>query len=304
MPDSLPQSYIAFMRDELRRSPRTVETYREDYKLFEAYFGGLDAGLSWHTVDTDVVRDWMMAMTEAGISPRTVNRRLTALRSLYRWARARGLVESDPAAAVKNMRHAKPLPQFLRESEMDELLDGPHWGADFTATLSRTIVLAFYTLGLRVSELAGMNDADVDFARGSVSVTGKGNKQRQVPFGPELREALAAYREQRDAEVERHSPAFFVGVRGKRLCTEYVRRMVKRRLAEVSTLQKRTPHVLRHTFATALLNHNANIEDVRLLLGHESAATTEIYTHTTFEQLKRIYAEAHPRARDTQTPST
>lgn len=274
----------------------TVENYGEDIRAFDAYLKTLEEPRSLESADTDNIRNWMESMMDKGNTATSVNRRLCALRSLYRFALSRKLVEHDPAHAVKGPKKAKPLPLFLKEEEMNELLDEKMWQDTFKDTRARTIIMMFYETGVRLSELIGLDDKDVDLATGTLKVTGKRNKQRIIPFGEELRKAVTSYMERRNKEVERCSHALFVTVKGLRMNREQVRYEVKKHVSKVSTLKKRTPHVLRHTFATAMLNHNASLESVRKLLGHESLNTTEIYTHVTFEQLKKEYESAHPRA--------
>jgi integrase/recombinase XerC len=290
------EEFLNYLQYEQNRSELTVKSYAEDLKAFEAYFKNLDSHLSWESVDSDVIRDWMESMMDKGNTATSINRRLSALRSLYRFALSRSLVDKDPAHGIKSPKKSKPLPQFLKESEMNELLDGAYWGTTYKEVRARTIILCFYETGMRLAELIGLNDEAVDFVNHQLKVTGKRNKQRVIPFGEELERALKGYVEQRNHDVERHCEAFFVTKEGERMNRNKVRYEVKKYLSKVCTLKKRTPHVLRHTFATAMLNHAAGLESVKKLLGHESLSTTEIYTHTTFEQLKRVYKNAHPRA--------
>lgn len=285
--------YLAFERN---RSKRTVQSYADDLKMFEAYFQEKDDGLSWETIDSDVVRDWMEKMVDQGNSPATVARRLSALKSLYRFALSRGLVPSDPVHGVRGPKRSKRLPQFLKESEMEDLLDKQTWGQNFVEVRDRLIFVILYETGLRLSELVGLNDNDVDIFDRKIKVTGKGNKQRIVPFGDELRNSLVRYLEIRDSTLEHMQDALLVTENGKRIAAGKVQQIVKTHLSRVSSLKKKSPHVLRHTFATAMLNHGADIESLKQLLGHSRLSTTEIYTHTTFEQLKQVYSEAHPRA--------
>ena len=263
---------------------------------FERFFQGLDQQLSWESVDSDIVRRWMEYMMDKGNAASSVNRRLSALRSFYRYALRRNLVVKDPVHGIQGPKRKRPLPQFLKESEMDQLLDERMWTDSYKDVLARTIIVTFYETGVRISELIGLNDKDVDYINCEIKVTGKRDKQRIIPFGDELFKTLTAYQQQRDVETESESVAFFRTEKGKRVTDEQVRQMVKINLSKVSTLKKRSPHVLRHTFATAMLNHDAGLESVKKLLGHESLSTTEIYTHTTFEQLKKVYNNAHPRA--------
>ena len=197
---------------------------------------------------------------------------------------------------IKGPKKAKPLPQFLKEEEMNRLLDVVEWGDDFESVRARTMLMTFYETGIRLSELTGLDDTAIDWANHAVKVLGKRNKQRIIPLGEELEHTLLIYIRVRDEQVKVGNGALFVTRKGERMSGDQVRNEVKRCLSLVSTLSKRSPHVLRHTFATAMLNHEAGLESVKKLLGHESLSTTEIYTHTTFEQLKRVYQEAHPRA--------
>lgn len=292
--------FLNYLRYERNYSERTVQSYGEDLKAFESYFKNSEdhEPQTWESVDSDVIRDWMEHMMDKGNNATSINRRLSALRSFYRFALARGMVQRDPAHGVTGPKKAKVLPQFVKEKEMDQLLDEMHWQEDdYKDVRARTIIITFYTTGIRLSELTGLDDAMVDFINCELKVTGKRNKQRIIPFGEELKESLRRYMDIRDNTFGvRQTTALFVSDKGKRMTSPQVRDIVKARLAQVSTLKKRSPHVLRHTFATTMLNHDAGLESVKKLLGHESLTTTEIYTHTTFEQLKRVYEKAHPRA--------
>ena len=289
------EDFLDYLQYERNRSERTVRAYADDLRSFEAFFKNLDGQLSWESVDSDVIRDWMESMMDKGNTATSVNRRLSAVRSLYRFALSRGYVSRDPAHAVSGPKCQKVLPQYLREKEMNTLLDEQMWEDRYIDVRARTIILLFYSTGIRLSELIGLDDADVDFAEQQLKVTGKGDKQRILPFGTELSEVLRVYMARRDAEVERKDSAVFLTAKGIRMNSRQVRDEVRHHLSRVSTLKKRTPHVLRHTFATAMLNHEAGIESVKKLLGHSKLSTTEIYTHTTFEQLRQAYAKAHPR---------
>jgi integrase/recombinase XerC len=289
--------FLDYLRYERNRSPRTVQLYEESLRDFETYIRGLDDCLSLQNVDTDVIRNWMERLMDDGKKPTTVNLSLSAIRSFYRFALSREIVKKDPAHGVTGPRKPKPLPQFVREAEMDRLLDETlETDNNYNKVRARTIILMFYETGIRLAELVGLDDKDIDFVAMQLKVTGKRDKQRIVPFGEELAQMLRDYIALRDVEVERQSPALFLTDKGERVSRSQVQYLVRKHLSEVTTLKKRSPHVLRHSFATAMLNNGAGLESVKKLLGHESLNTTEIYTHTTFEQLKRVYNEAHPRA--------
>ena len=268
--------FLNYLRYERNRSELTVRTYGRSLEDFEAYFKNRDSQLSWESVDSDLIRDWMESMMDKGDMASTVNNCLSAVRSFFRFALSRHLVDHDPAYAVKGPKKQKPLPQFVREEEMDRLIDLPEmWGSDVKALRARTIIILFYETGIRLAELIGLDDKDVDFAARQLKVTGKRNKQRIVPFGGELERALRDYMSQRD-EALRQDTALFLSDKGQRMTRSQVESIVKKYLSMVTTLKKRSPHVLRHSFATAMLNNGAGLESVRKLLGHESVATTEI----------------------------
>lgn len=288
--------FLDYLSSELNRSQQTVESYRDDLKHFEKFAKDLSDSFSWETVDSDMVRDWMESMMDKGNSAATVSRRLSALKTFYRFALARRYIESDPVYSIKGPKKEKPLPQFVKESEMDELLDRQAWGDDYNNVRARTIIILFYETGMRLSELVNLDDKDVNFVTSEIKITGKGNKQRIVPFGDELKNTLLEFRRLRDASVEVKTPALVVSDKGTRMSPSKVQDIVRSNLSRVCSLKKKSPHVLRHSFATAMLNHHVGIENLKKLLGHASISTTEIYTHTTFEQLKRVYNEAHPRA--------
>lgn len=288
--------FLDYLSSELNRSQQTVESYRDDLKHFEKFAKDLSDSFSWETADSDMVRDWMESMMDKGKSAATVSRRLSALKTFYRFALARHYVESDPVYSIKGPKKEKPLPQFVKESEMDELLDRQAWGDDYNNVRARTIIILFYETGMRLSELVNLDDKDVNFVTSEIKITGKGNKQRIVPFGDELKNTLLEFRRLRDASVEVKTPALVVSDKGTRMSPSKVQNIVRSNLSRVCSLKKKSPHVLRHSFATAMLNHHVGIENLKKLLGHASISTTEIYTHTTFEQLKRVYNEAHPRA--------
>lgn len=289
-------TFMDYLRYERNRSENTVINYRKDLEAFEQYFKGVDNGLSFETVDTDIIRCWMEDMMDRGNTPSSICRRLSSVKSMYRYALSRGLVKHDPAHAIHAPKKNRRLPQFVGEADMDRLLDSQEWGDNYKDTRTRTILLVLYETGLRVSELTGLDDADIDFARREIRVTGKGDKQRIVPFAGEMAEQMRAYMQMRDRQPVTADPqAFLRNDKGTRMTSVQVRMVVKRQLMAVGNITKRSPHVLRHSFATAMLNNGADIESVQKLLGHASISTTEIYTHTTFEQLKQIYGKAHPR---------
>lgn len=287
--------FLSYLRYEKNRSPLTVQRYETSLRDFERYFKSVSDELDWTTVDADIIRGWMEERMDKGFAATTVNADLASVKTLFRFALARKMVDKDPAHTVKGPKKQKPLPQFVKESDMNKLIDEEEWSDEYNDVRARTIIIMLYETGMRRGELVGLDEADVDFESRQIKVTGKRDKQRIIPFGEELAKELRHYIEVRDREVERNSGALFLNKHGERLTAAQVYTDVKENLSRVTMIKKRSPHVLRHSFATAMLNHEAGLESVRRLLGHESLETTQIYTHTTFEQLKRIYKEAHPR---------
>ena len=290
-------SFLEYLQVERNYSPLTLESYGTDLRQFEAYFMDTDPELTWTTVDVDIIRQWVMEMMNESYSATSVNRKLSALRSFYRFLRLRGYTERNPMLKMKGPKKKKPLPVFVKEQDMNKLLSKTPEADDFEGIRNHLILETFYETGMRRAELIGLDDKDVDTSASVIKVTGKRNKQRLIPFGEKLRKNLIAYMQLRDEVISpRETQAFFVNANGRRVTTQFVYDLVKKSLSEVVTLKKRSPHVLRHTFATSMLNHEANLEVVKELLGHKSLETTEIYTHATFEELKQIYKQAHPRA--------
>ena len=289
-------AFLDYLRLERNYSERTIVSYRTDLKEFEEFLEKTETGLGFTEVHTDNVRNWISDLMDEGRKATSVNRKLSSLRSFYRFLLRKNWITVNPMLKIVGPKKKKPLPSFVREKDMNRLLDGLSFGEGFVGVRDRTILEMFYATGMRLSELIGLDDVDVDFSAKLVKVTGKRNKQRLIPFGNELAEDLLIYNKVRNETFPEGTEAFFVRKDGKRMYPMQVYRIVKRNLSRVVTLKKRSPHVLRHTFATAMLNDNAELRAVQALLGHESLATTEVYTHTTFEELKKVYELAHPRA--------
>ena len=289
------EAFLDYLRFERNYSEHTVVAYETDLRQFGDFLKSVGEELDYTNVDADLIRSWVVTLMDSSKST-SVNRKLSSLRSFYRFLMKRGKTTVNPLAKITGPKNSKPLPTFLRENDMDRLLDEISYGEGFEAVRDRMILETFYATGMRLSELVGLNDTDVDFSAMQMKVTGKRNKQRLIPFAGELAADLREYIIIRNETMPERSDAFFVLKNGKRMYPEKVYGIVRRNLAKVVSVKKKSPHVLRHTFATAMLNHEAELKSVKELLGHESLATTEIYTHTTFEELKKVYEQAHPRA--------
>ncbi len=288
-------NYLQFIRLEKNLSPHTVVAYRCDLEQWEQFLTSGKEALDVKSVTTGDIRAWMLHLNKQGDSARTMRRKVQAVRSFYKWLMKQGMASDSPAAAVELARIPKRLPQLVRTSSMDELLDQEIDETDFVQVRNRLIVMMLYETGMRRAELLGLLDRNVDTASGELKVHGKRDKDRIIPFGTELAQAIDSYRLLRD-ELVRGCEHFFVKEDGNPLYPMLVYRIVHRALQEVGVTSKRSPHVLRHSFATAMLNDGAAINSVKELLGHESLATTQIYTHVTFSELKNNYKLAHPRA--------
>lgn len=289
-------SFLNYLQFERNYSQKTINSYRVDLVQIERYAKGCSEELTLTSIDADIIRQWIISLMEKGYTASSVNRKLSSLRSFYKFLLIKKEISSDPTRKVTGPKKKKPLPVFLKETEMNKLLDETDYKKGFIGERDRMIIEMFYATGIRLSELIGLNDVDINFEDSLIKVTGKRNKQRLIPFGNELKESMFKYISIRNETMTTWSEAFFVKENGERLYSALVEKLVKRQLSKVVTLKKKSPHVLRHTFATAMLNNKANLNAIKELLGHASLAATEVYTHTTFEELKNIYKLAHPRA--------
>lgn len=290
------ESFLNYLKLERNYSDKTILSYGKDLEQFEKFLKKLDEKIKLETVDADLIRSWVINLMDEKMAASSVNRKLSSLRSFYRYLLRKGLVQVDPVQKVTGPKKKKPLPTFVKEEDMNKLLDEVPFGDDFEGVRDKLILEVFYVTGVRRSELVALNDADIDYSASTIKVTGKRNKQRLIPFGDRLKGMLSTYQQLRDEMIPQRSEAFFVQKNGERVTAGLVYNMVKRDLSKVVTLKKRSPHVLRHSFATNMLNNRASLGAVKELLGHERLTTTEIYTHTTFEELKKEYEHAHPRA--------
>ena len=292
----LTNSFLDYLQYERNYSEETIKSYREDLCQFEKFAREEIGDSALSEVKAELVREWIVSLMDKGYTSTSINRKLSSLRSFYKFLLRKGEVAVNPLQKITGPKNKKPLPAFLRESDMDRLLDEVDFGEGFKGCRDHMIIEMFYATGMRLSELIGLDDKNVDFSSLLIKVTGKRNKQRLIPFGEELKIAMMEYVDVRNEAVPIRTNAFFVRENGERLSRSIVENLVKRNLSKVVTLKKRSPHVLRHTFATTMLNHDAELGAIKELLGHESLATTEVYTHTTFEELKKVYNQAHPRA--------
>jgi integrase/recombinase XerC len=290
-------SFLKYLEFEKRYSKRTVESYNIDLVQF-CDFCKSKANIQDITkVEPITVRDWIVFLLDSGVSNRSVNRKLSALKSLYRYLQRQELVEINPLLKIDSLKNKKRLPVFVTETKMEQLLDEVLIGGNgFTEIRNRLIVDMFYFTGIRLSELINIKERDIDFSGSQIKVLGKRNKERIVPITKELLDNINSYKLIKDQTIQVKCDFLFVTQKGEMLYPKLVYRIVKTALASVTTMDKKSPHVLRHTFATHMLNNGAGINAIKELLGHSNLAATQVYTHNTFEKLKKIYKQAHPRA--------
>ncbi|KAA6351068.1 Tyrosine recombinase XerD [termite gut metagenome] len=290
------KTFLDYLCYERNCSERTITIYGTDIELFRSFIAERNI-FNVEEVNPEIIREWIISLMEKSYTATSVNGKLSSLRSFYKYLLQQGKITVDPMPKITGPKNKKSLPVFLKESEMDKLLDETDFGEGYIACRDHLIIEVFYTTGIRLLELINLNDNDIDPSTSLVKVTGKGNKQRLIPFGDELKKELLRYISIRNEVFSDNKPcAFFVRKNGKRLSRGIVGYIVRKNLSKIVTLKKRSPHVLRHTFATTMLNNEAELGAVKELLGHNSLTTTAIYAHTTFEELKKAYKQAHPRA--------
>ena len=285
---------------ERHYSPLTVRAYEQDLKEFCSFLHVDPSTLEPGNVSDVDIKDWMISLLDAGEKPRTVRRKLSSLRSFWRFMLRVGYVNKDITRAIIAPKMDKPLPVFFKESEMSKAQDSLDLADDFPSMRDSLIIDMLYQTGMREAEIVGLSDGDVDLITKQVRIFGKRRKERIVPFGDSLAERIRSYmsvrNEQFDLTTQPAQP-FLLTDKGEKMTVNNIYTIVRSRMGEVSTLKKHSPHVLRHTFATQMLNNGADINTIKTLLGHSSLAATQVYTHTTFEQLKAAYQQAHPRAK-------
>lgn len=293
----LTDDFLIYFQTERNKSDLTIDSYRVDLQEFETFFDSLNEGITWTNVDENTIREWIIyMMDEQHMKASSVNRKLSALRTFFRYLLMTKHIERNPMVRVSGPKRQKPLPVFVRDDEMNLLLDHLDEDVTYEGVLAKTVMLLLYLTGMRRAEILSLCDANIDFVNKQLKVTGKRNKQRIIPFGSELDDQLRQYLQARSEQFGIGFEHLLINAKASPLTPAQVTKIVKDNLAAVTTQKKRSPHVLRHTFATSMLNSGADLAAIQKLLGHASLATTQVYTHVSFEELKDAYKNAHPRS--------
>lgn len=288
--------FLNYLKNVKRYSLYTIVAYENDLKQFMAFCATKKGVSDFTDISSKIVREWVVVKMSEGVNTVSMKRKISALRAWFAYLLMEGRIKEDPSEILVMPRVGKRLPVFVPEYQIDELLDSAELQEGFSGLRDRLVILMAYYTGMRRGELVRLKVRDVDFASRSLIITGKGNKQRIVPLADELVREMETYLAFRKERVKGMHDVFFITDKGDAVYDKYIYRLVVKWLGRVTTLKKRSPHVLRHTFATHLLNNGACIEAIRELLGHSDLSATQIYTHNSFENLIKVFNQAHPRA--------
>ncbi len=288
-------SFLKYIQYEKRYSPKTVLAYQTDLQQFQNFLNKDFDAVPSAEANHGLVRSWVVSLVEKEIDAASVNRKIACLRSYYKFLLRQEVITKDPMAKIKILKTKKKLPHFVQETDMVKVLDQIKFARDFEGTRDQLVLELLYGTGMRLSELIGLKDLSINLKDRTLKVLGKRNKERVIPFTQSLVRLIEDYRKVRNKEVEKKSEKLLLTETGQPLYPMLVNRIVKKYLRD-SNVDKKSPHVLRHTYATHLLNKGAEINAVKDLLGHASLAATQVYTHNSMEKLKKVFDQAHPKA--------
>jgi integrase/recombinase XerC len=290
-------TFFKYLQFEKRYSPRTIVSYQTDLNQFSKFLKETYQVEDLPSASYGIIRGWIVNLVEAKMDARSINRKIACLRSFYKFCLKQEVIENNPMMKIKVLKTQKKLPHFVHEEDMNKLLDHVAFEDGLKGWRDRLIIELFYGTGIRLSELIGLKEKDVNLTDRTIKVLGKRNKERVIPFSKSIVTIIETYLMRRNREVDTQNHGFlFVGDSGEPLYPMMVYRLVRKYLDEFTSLEKRSPHVLRHSFATHLLNKGAEINAVKDLLGHTSLAATQVYTHNSMEKLKKVFDQAHPKA--------
>ena len=292
----LKERFIKYLRYEKNCSSHTEISYLNDLNQFQEFIESETGEFKPETIDRDLIRMWIASLIEKGLKANTANRKLSTIKSFYTYLQKKQIVDVNPAGYITGPRVNQKLPSFVKHSDMLEVLNPDSFSDNFEGKRNLFLIELLYLTGIRREELIGLKDGDVDLLSNTLHIHGKGNKDRLVPFSDKTKQLFLEYISVRDEKIENRMPYIFVRKNGKMMYPAMVYTIVNKHLSNVKTLSTKSPHVLRHSFATVMLNNGAEISAIKNLLGHASLASTQIYTHVTFKELKEVYDNAHPRA--------
>ena len=291
------QPFLDYLKFEKRYSAHTISSYQQDINSFFEFLDQTYGSMLMENITATYIRSWLAGMKEKKMTAKTINRKLSALRSFFKYHLKRGAISQMPTVNVIAPKISKRLPVFMKESETKELLETLAAGSeDWKSLNARMLITLFYSTGMRLSELIGLREKQLDFSRSQIRVLGKGNKERLIPISQDVINLIKDYQKQKTANQEQEEDFLLVTEKGRKLYPKYAYVLVNKHLGGAITLDKKSPHVLRHTFATHLMNNGADLNAVKELLGHASLAATQVYTHNTIEKLKNVHKKAHPKA--------
>ncbi|MDP4150416.1 MAG: tyrosine-type recombinase/integrase [Bacteroidota bacterium] len=291
------QSFIDYLRFEKRYSAHTVRSYGDDLTQFFDFIAVQFGETAIGEIGPSMIRTWLASLKDRKLGSRSINRKISTLKSFYKQQLRNGLLERSPMTAITSPRVSKRLPVYVGKKDTDTLFADVEFPEGWAGRTDHLLLQLFYHTGIRLSELVNLRELQVDAGNRTIKVLGKGNKERIIPINAGLAEEIGDYCGQKRRELESPDRDYLlVGEKGKKLYAKYVYRTVKKYLGEVTTIDKKSPHVLRHSFATQLMNEGADLNSVKELLGHTSLAATQVYTHNSIEKLKDVYKKAHPKA--------
>ncbi|NTS42128.1 tyrosine-type recombinase/integrase [Flavisolibacter sp. BT320] len=290
------QPFIDYLKFEKRYSRHTILSYQTDLVSFFDFVVTQYGETQLAQLSHSIVRSWLASLKDEGLSAKSINRKISTLKSFFKYQLKTGTIRQTPMTKVVAPKAEKRLPNFVADKDIQTLFDHVEFPDTWKGQTERLLLLLFYQSGMRLSEAISLKESWVNFSNQTIKVLGKGSKERILPMNPALQVSLQEYLQRKKKEIPKGADTLFVTEKGKPLSPRSVYTSVKHYLSLVTTIQKRSPHVLRHTFATHLTNNGADLNAVKELLGHSSLAATQVYTHNTIEKLKNIYKNAHPKA--------